>query len=154
MAGQRHPGRVSSWLGSRGSFFSSLLDCKAERSGLFPALCKALLTLLSFKNPCDYIWPTGMMQGNNPYLKLIKSHLQGSVCPVRHHAHRFQGSGHENPWGGTFLPTTAPRLSCTLVFLFPQLCLLCWTNDKTLKIATSTFGMRARCQGTSVLSLI
>lgn len=41
MAGWRHPGRGSSGLGSQGSYFSSLPAPKAERSGVFPALCEA-----------------------------------------------------------------------------------------------------------------
>lgn len=55
--------------------------------------------LFTWKELCNYIGPTHIIQVNSP---ISRSHLRNSFCPVRWHIHRFRGLGHIYLWGPLF----------------------------------------------------
>ena len=61
----------------------------------------------SFKDPCEYIGPTHIIQDDLPISRSsVSSHLQSPSCHVREHIHRCQGLGCGHLWGIVVLPAT------------------------------------------------
>lgn len=75
-----------------------------------------------FKDLCDYIGSTPIIQDDVFISKPLTLSQQGPFCHLKYYIHRFQGLGCRHLWRATILPTTV--LSLAPEDSYPPICKL------------------------------